>query len=164
LGQRPTGVGFKPVVVPAQRAEIAGCGGSAVVVGNGVVEVAAMSGQIGDTVLMVLNGQRGQWELPGGMLERGETARQAAERELAEETGIWTTDLDFAAIVEFDLRQPARREYAAVYRAELHIGPQLIVNDEALGIRWWDPHSSLSEDMSPLDAEIGRRLMEGPTQ
>jgi 8-oxo-dGTP diphosphatase len=47
---------------------------------------------LADTVLMVLNGQRGQWELPGGMRERGETARQAAARKLAEETGIWTTD------------------------------------------------------------------------
>ncbi|MGH3809175.1 MAG: NUDIX domain-containing protein [Pseudonocardiaceae bacterium] len=46
------------------------------------------------------------------MRERGETARQAAARELTEETGIWTTDLDFAAVDEFDLRQPARREYA----------------------------------------------------
>lgn len=119
---------------------------------------------LADTVLMVLNDQRGQWELPGGMRERGETARQAAARELAEETGIWTTDLGFAAVVEFDLRQPARREYAAVYRAELHVGPRLVVNDEALDFRWWDLHSSLSEDMSPLDAEIGRRVIEGPTR
>jgi ADP-ribose pyrophosphatase YjhB (NUDIX family) len=35
------------------------------------------------------------------MRERGETARQAATRELVEETYIWTTDLDFAAVVEF---------------------------------------------------------------
>ena len=115
-----------------------------------------------DTVLMVLNGQRGQWELPGGMRERGETTRQAAARELADETGVWTTDLDFAAVVEFDLRQPTRREYAAVYRAELHLGPRLVVNEEVSGFRWWDPHSSLSEDMSPLDAEIGRRVIERP--
>jgi 8-oxo-dGTP diphosphatase len=117
-----------------------------------------------DTVLMVLNGQRGLWELPGGMRERGETTRQAAARELAEETGIWTTDLDFAAVVEFDLRRPARRKYAAVYRAELHLGPRLVVNEEVSDFRWWDPHSSLSEDMSPLDAEIGGRVIERLTR
>lgn len=80
---------------------------------------------------------------------------------MTEETGIWTTDLDFAAVDEFDLRQPARREYAVVYRAELLVGPRLVVNDEAVDFRWWDPHSSLSENMSPLDAEIGRRVIEG---
>jgi 8-oxo-dGTP diphosphatase len=48
------------------------------------------------------------------MLAPGETARQAAVRELAEETGVWTTDLDFAAVVEFELQRPARREYGAI--------------------------------------------------
>lgn len=62
-------------------------------------------------------------------------------RELAKETGIWTTDLDCAAVVEFDLRQPARRECAAVYRTQLLLVPRLVVNDEALDFRWWDPRS-----------------------
>lgn len=118
---------------------------------------------LADTVLMMLSAQRGHWELPGGTRERGETARQAAVRELVEETGVWTTDLDCAAVVEFDLRQPARREYAAVYRTQLLLVPRLVVNDEALDFRWWDPRSSLSEDMSPLDAEIGRRGIQAPT-
>jgi 8-oxo-dGTP diphosphatase len=116
------------------------------------------------SVLMILSGQREQWELPGGMRERGETARDAAVRELAEETGIWTADLAFAAVAEFDLRQPARREGAAVYRTGLQVRPQLVVNDEALDFRWWDPHSSMSDDMSPLDTEIGRRVISRPTR
>ncbi|MGH3798289.1 MAG: NUDIX hydrolase [Pseudonocardiaceae bacterium] len=41
-----------------------------------------------DSVLTLFNGWRRQWELPGGMREPGETARQAALRELGEETGI----------------------------------------------------------------------------
>jgi ADP-ribose pyrophosphatase YjhB (NUDIX family) len=44
-------------------------------------------------ILMVLDRQRGQWELPGGIRERGESARQAAGPELAEETGMSAADL-----------------------------------------------------------------------
>ena len=49
---------------------------------------------------------------------------------------VLATDLNFAAVAEFNLRQPARREYAAVYRSQLQVVPQLIVHDEVLGFRW----------------------------
>jgi 8-oxo-dGTP pyrophosphatase MutT (NUDIX family) len=63
---------------------------------------------------MVFNGWRRQWELPGGMRDPGETTRQAAVRELAEETGIRSVDLDFVAVAEVDLQRPSRREYTAI--------------------------------------------------
>jgi len=117
-----------------------------------------------DSVLMVFDSWRRQWELPGGMREPGETARQAAVRELAEETGIRSVDLDFVAVVEWDLRRPRRREYAAIYRTDLQVAPQLVVNDEALAFLWWDPQSSATEQMNPIDAEIARRTIQPQSQ
>ena len=35
----------------------------------------------------------------------------------------------------------------------------MAVNDEALGFLWWDPQSSVNEQMTPLDAEIERRTI-----
>ena len=45
----------------------------------------------GDTVLLVQRARapfRGLWSLPGGSIEPGESAREAAFRELKEEAGI----------------------------------------------------------------------------
>ena len=120
--------------------------------------------RFGDSVLMLFNGWCQQWELPGGMREPGETARQAAVRELAEETGIGAVDLDFVAVAECDLRRPSRREYLAMYRTDLQVAPQLVVNDEALAFLWWDPQSSVTEQMNPIDAEIARRAIRPQSQ
>lgn len=58
----------------------------------------------GFRVLLARN-PRGEWELPGGRPEPGETERVAVAREIAEETGqlVWVTDL----IGRFDLPIPA---------------------------------------------------------
>jgi 8-oxo-dGTP diphosphatase len=111
-------------------------------------------------VLMMFDGWRKQWELPGGMREPGESTRAAAVRELNEETGIQGADLSFAAVAEFDLTQPDRRELLAVYQVQLEAVPALTVNDEALGFRWWPPSEPVGEDMSPLDAEIASRVVQ----
>jgi len=110
-------------------------------------------------VLLVFDRWREQWELPGGMREAGENALQAAARELGEETGIRTADLDLVAVAEFDVRRPDRREYAAIYRAALSEPPTLIVNDEVSDFLWWNPLSAVPDMASPLDTEIARRLL-----
>jgi 8-oxo-dGTP pyrophosphatase MutT (NUDIX family) len=112
-----------------------------------------------DSVLIIFNSWRRQWELPGGKREPGETARQAAMRELAEETGIEAVNMDFVAVAECDLQRPNRREYTALYRTDLQMAPQLVINDEALAFLWWNPQSSIAAHMNALDAEMARRMI-----
>jgi 8-oxo-dGTP diphosphatase len=116
-----------------------------------------------NTVLMMFDSWREQWELPGGMREKDETARQAAVRELHEETGIQARNLTFAAVAEFDLVAPERRELLAIYHLHLQAVPTLTTNDEALDFQWWPPGSPIENDMSPLDAEIARRVLHFPS-
>lgn len=110
-------------------------------------------------VLMMFDRRRQQWELPGGMREAGESSRRAAARELAEETGIRGVALTFAAVAEFVLTRPARRELLAVYRTDLPAAPRLSLSEEGLGFRWWSPGAPVGADASPLDAEIAARVL-----
>ena len=57
----------------------------------------------GEEVLLVRRGQepsQGDWSLPGGLVELGETLTAAIQRELAEETGLGVRILGIAAVLE----------------------------------------------------------------
>ena len=69
---------------------------------------------VGGRFLFGFNAWRQQWELPAGGIEPGETAREAAKRELFEETHQKNQDLQFKGIAKV---QNSRGEvrYQAVF-------------------------------------------------
>lgn len=68
-----------------------------------VVGVGGIAFDAGRRVLLIRRGQapaRGQWSLPGGRQEPGETMAEACRREFLEETGLSVTAGPIVAIVE----------------------------------------------------------------
>jgi 8-oxo-dGTP pyrophosphatase MutT (NUDIX family) len=108
-------------------------------------------------VLLVHDTWKGEWELPGGMIEDGEPPREAACRELREETGCEPgAEVSFVGVGTVQLGHERRIEYVAVYRTTLAEVPPFEVNDEVDGLAWWDPAQDDHPGLSPIDAHLAR--------
>jgi 8-oxo-dGTP diphosphatase len=110
-------------------------------------------------VLLGFNIVRQQWELPGGSVEPGESAHEAALRELAEETGISASRASLVARAEFKFGGEATKYLAAVFTVVLAGAPELVASDELKSFIWWEPTSEMWDGLCPLDAEVARRCL-----
>ena len=70
--------------------------------------------------LLAFNRFRNNWEIPGGHIDRGETPRQSAIRELREETGQLAKNPRFEGIMKFHLHPDNRIEYGALFSVQLN--------------------------------------------
>ena len=102
----------------------------------------------GERVLLIRRARpprAGQWSIPGGLVELGETVEAAARREVREETGLALATLrllDIVDIIERDQDRRVRLHYSLIDFAGhvLAMAPAtLAVNDEVLEARWFAP-------------------------
>ncbi len=104
-------------------------------------------------------GRRGlRWSLPKGHIEPGESAEQAAVREIAEETGIvgrvvtWVGDIDFRFVAE------GRCVHKTVHHFLLeYVSGELCADDHEVESAEWTPLAALSSRLAYPDE---RRIVE----
>jgi 8-oxo-dGTP diphosphatase len=90
---------------------------------------------------------QGKWALPGGYVNEGETVRQAASRELREETGLLVNPGDLAFVGLYD--EPGRdpRGWVVSGAFHVHMAPeqQAWPADDAVEATWWPLNQPLPE-------------------
>ncbi len=101
----------------------------------------------GELFLMKTHKWHGQYGVPGGHIELGESAVEAARREAREETGLEIRDLEFLCWQEcvYDEQFWKPRHFIFLdFTAKMDEG-EVVLNDEAEEFIWIDPRKALEE-------------------
>jgi len=121
----------------------------------------------GDQVLLIKRGnppRQGQWSLPGGRLEWGETLKAGALRELAEETGVTARILGLIDAVDglFTSRTTGEttRHYVMIDYAARWLAGEAVAGDDAAEARFF----SLEEALALVEWEETRRVIREAVQ
>jgi 8-oxo-dGTP diphosphatase len=112
-------------------------------VGAVIVEDRRDDNRDDNRVLLIRRGQPpllGEWSLPGGVLECGETLREAVTREAREETGLLVETGEMLGVYERVIRDDVKRvryHYVLIDFLCRAVGGDLKAGSDAAEVRWF---------------------------
>jgi 8-oxo-dGTP diphosphatase len=101
----------------------------------------------------------GEWSIPGGALEVGETLREAVAREALEETGLTVEPLELLGVFDRVLRDAAGQvqyHYVLIDFLCRRIGGEAAAGSDAEEVRWFERDQLNGLRLAPDTAEVIR--------
>jgi 8-oxo-dGTP diphosphatase len=123
---------------------------------NPAVGAAALVADAEGRVLLVRRAHglgKGKWSVPAGFVEYGEDVRDAAARELFEETGL-EAEIGPVAFVASNFHDPGKLTVGVWFRATV-TGGRLVAGDDADAAQFFD-----LDDLPPLAFDTDRALFD----
>ena len=117
-------------------------------------------------VLLVLRGgipMQGEWSLPGGVLETGETMIEGMKREIFEETGLRVEPVKFAGVYDRILRDAqgrAQYHYVLVDHVCKVVGGELRAGDDVREVRWVRESELESYKLAEMTERVIQEVLE----
>jgi len=113
-------------------------------------------------VLLVKRGHpplKGEWSVPGGAVEIGETLREAAAREACEETSLTVQVMDLLGVYDRVLRDPEGRtlyHYVLIDFLCQRVQGEALAAGDSEQVRWYTPEEAANLPLAEDTAEVIR--------
>ncbi|MGH9378455.1 MAG: NUDIX hydrolase [Terriglobia bacterium] len=120
-----------------------------------------------DAVLLIRRGKephKGEWSLPGGMVELGEKIEAAVRREIREETGIRVTPLELLVVFERVVRKnkKVRFHYAVLDFRCRPEGGRLRPGSDVTDARWVRRPDLANYNLRPATLRVIAQVLDQP--